>query len=683
VLPGYNLLKIFKPNYTIIQKLGYTTILSLAVVNFFMFFSYLLFYDLTVLTEDKSFFFNPVLLIASLQILNLILIVINELILSKKHKNKKITKTNIQKVKINSPNIRFNGIIKKINSRSLIIYMLFFLSLLFLCLSTYYSEVPNNDFAANYVNYRLNFTFFLRVPYTFYIFLTLVIISFVYIIFFTENKYLILFSISIFLYTLWILPYLQIKNFFGWDSKLLYDLYQSYLNFGLKAENNYSLTQNIYNLMVPHRYSTNIFTTILLVNATQINVSFVLWFIFPLIYVSIPFFFYSIFQKYSNSKVDNLKNHFIIILIILALFTPQFLKFAHSATTGVIATYLFLILTLEFYSFTNKGEFNKKQLVFIALLYLFLTLTHTEECIYFLIFVFIYSIYQILIKYYKLQINIISGIRDLKKSIYFYAFLLSVLSLVFYLSQEFFGWIAYYFHMIFEGENIFFSFVLNLYLNSKINVIPSLRGTFTISFIFIITILVLIIFFYITFYLIIFKLNRIFLKSNEIVKNIIKRIHRFTVKIISKKIVHYILFIFIYFVLILINWLYFPFLKEKGVLLIVELIISSLIFIFNIYLFIFGIKYYKFDNNKQNYFLLASFASSLISIIFFIVGDFFMGIYVLCFRVFSIFTFFNLIIIEDNYFKILMKKRQIYKIFFFAIFLFLGVIYSLRTLAYG
>ena len=57
VLPGYNLLKIFKPNYTIIQKLGYTTILSLAVVNFFMFFSYLLFYDLTVLTEDKSFFF--------------------------------------------------------------------------------------------------------------------------------------------------------------------------------------------------------------------------------------------------------------------------------------------------------------------------------------------------------------------------------------------------------------------------------------------------------------------------------------------------------------------------------------------------------------------------------------------------------------------------------------------------
>ena len=103
-----------------------------------------------------------------------------------------------------------------------------------------------------------------------------------YIIFFTENKYLILLSISVFLYTLWILPYLQIKNFFGWDSKLLYDLYQSYLNFGLKAENNYSLTQNIYNVMVPHRYSTNIFTTILLVNATQINVSFVLWFIFPL-----------------------------------------------------------------------------------------------------------------------------------------------------------------------------------------------------------------------------------------------------------------------------------------------------------------------------------------------------------------------------------------------------------------
>jgi hypothetical protein len=467
------------------------------------------------------------------------------------------------------------------------------------------------------------------------------------------------------------------------DSKLLYDLYQSYLNFGLKAENNYSLTQNIYNVMVPHRYSTNIFTTILLVNATQINVRFVLLFIFPLIYVYIHFFFYSIFQKYSNIKVDNLKNHYVTILIILALFTPQFLKFAHSATTGVIATYLFFILILEFYSFTNEEEFNKKQVFFIALLYFFLSLTHTEECIYFLIFVFIYSIYQILIRYNKLQINTISGIRDIKKSIYFYAFLLSVLFLIFYLSQEFFGWISDYFHMIFEGENIVFSFVLNLYLNSKINIIPSLRGTFTISFIFIITIIALIIFFYITFYLILFKLNRIFSKSNEIVKNFIKKIHRFTVKIISKKIVHYILFIFIYFVLLLINWLYFPFLKEKGVLLIVELIISSLIFIFNIYLFIFGIKYYKIENNKQNYFLIASFASSLISIIFFIFGDFFMGIYVLCFRVFSIFTFFNLIIIEDNYFKSLMKKRQIYKIFFLTLFLFLGVIYSLRTLAYG
>ncbi|KKK88274.1 hypothetical protein LCGC14_2744830, partial [marine sediment metagenome] len=58
---------------TIIQKLGYLTILSLAIVNIFMFFSYLFLYDLTVLTEDTGLIFDPVLLIALLQILNLTL----------------------------------------------------------------------------------------------------------------------------------------------------------------------------------------------------------------------------------------------------------------------------------------------------------------------------------------------------------------------------------------------------------------------------------------------------------------------------------------------------------------------------------------------------------------------------------------------------------------------------------
>jgi len=683
VLPGYNLLKIFKPNYTIIQKLGYLTILSLAVENIFMFFSYIFLYDLSILTEDIGFIFDPILLIASFQILNLTLIVINELILLKKRKNRNIINTNTHKVQINFPNINFNGVIKKINWRSIISYIIFIFSLIFLCLSTYYSTFSDNDYFTNYQDYRSTFTFFLRVPYTFYIFLTILIISLAYIILFTKNKYLILFSISIFLYTLWILPYLQIKNFFSWDSYFLYNLYQSYLNFGIKPENDYSFTLNFFNIMLPHRYSTSIFTTILLVNATQIEVSFVLWFIYPLYYVSIPFLFYSTFKRFSNEKEDNSKNHFIFILIILAISTPQFIKFAHSPTTGVLGTYIFFILVLEFYFFTNKREFNKKQFFFIALLYFFLSLTHTEECIYFLMFVFFYSIYQILIKYNKLQINTISGIRDIKKCIYLYAFLLSVLSLIFYLSQEFFGWISDYFYMLFEGKNIVFNFVLNLYLNSKINIIPSLRGTFTISLIFIIAIVVLIILFYIIFYLIILNLNKIFFKFNEISKKIIKKIHRFTVKIISIKIFQYLILIFIYFVLIMINWLYFPFLKEKGILLIVELIISSLFFIFNTYLFIFGIKYYKIENNKQNYFLLASFASSLIFIIFFIVGDFSMGIYVLCYRFFSIFIFFNLIIIEDNYFKILMKKRQIFKITFLILFLFLGVFYSLRTLAYG
>jgi len=73
IIPGYNLLDIIKPQYKVIQKLGYMTILSLAIVNIFMFFSYLFLYDLTVLTEDTGLIFDPVLLIALLQILNLTL----------------------------------------------------------------------------------------------------------------------------------------------------------------------------------------------------------------------------------------------------------------------------------------------------------------------------------------------------------------------------------------------------------------------------------------------------------------------------------------------------------------------------------------------------------------------------------------------------------------------------------
>ena len=467
VIPGYNLLKIFKPHSTIIQKLGYTTILSLAVENIFMFFSYFFLYDFTVLTGDAGFIFNPVMLIVSLQILNLILITINILILIKKRQNKNIIDINTPKVQNYFHNVNFYGIFRKCNLRFLISYLVFFLSLIFLFLSTYYSNVSDNSYNQVYIDYRANFTFFSRVPSTFYIFLTILILSLVYIIFFTKNKYIILLFISIFLYMLWILPYFQIQNFFTHDSHFLIDNYQSYLSFGIKPGDSYSFTQYLYDTITPYRYSTSIFTTILLVNATQISSTFVLWFIYPLSFISIPFFFYSIFYKYLNKKENRLKNTNTFILIILATVSPQFIKYGHSATTGLIGTYIFFILVLEFYSFTNEREFNKKQLIFITFLFFFLSITHTEESFYFLILIFIYSIFQISIKYKKINRNDIPDFKTLRKLTFVWAFILILLSLIFYFTQEFFGWISSYMHMAFFRVSLVGDFISNIYTNSK------------------------------------------------------------------------------------------------------------------------------------------------------------------------------------------------------------------------
>ena len=80
---------------------------------------------------------------------------------------------------------------------------------------------------------------------------------------------------------------------------------------------------------------------------TSMDLDFVLWFIYPLIFFSVPFFIYSTFEKYSKNPIH--KNLNLIILTILAFFIAQFAKAAHSATTQAIGTFIFLILVIEFY----------------------------------------------------------------------------------------------------------------------------------------------------------------------------------------------------------------------------------------------------------------------------------------------------------------------------------------------
>lgn len=687
VIPGYNLIEILKPQSTIIQKIGYIIVLSLAIVNVFMFFTYLFLYDFSVLTEDGGYIFNLISLIVSLQILNLVLIVINEVIFSKKRKLIYNVGINSQKVKNFFPNLNFNGVLKKFNFKSLICYILFFLSLIFLCLSTYYSKVPNNSYATNYYDYRSNFLFFLRVPYFFYIFLTIVILSLVYIIFFTKNKYLILFSISIFLFTIWILPYLQIKNFFNWDSNFYYNLYQFYLDFGIKPKTEYSFNLQYFNLLVPHRYSTSMFNIIVLVEATQIDVKFVLWFIFPLIYIFIPFFFYSVFQSYSDKKDYNSKTPIFLILTILAVLTPQFIKFPHTLSTGVLGTYIFMILVFEFYSFANKEELNKKQGFLIVFLFFFLSITHTEECIYFLIIIFIYSIFRIYIKYNALNINDISEFKKLRKFTLIWACFILLLSIIFYFSQEFYGWIPAYICMIVPKNSSINHFILNIYSNSKFMVTPLLKNSLTVSYIVIFLIASGILLFYSFFYLFLSKIKNLIPKINIFIKKISQFFHRIFVKVFSKRFILFLFPIIIFGCFFIVDWFFYKFLKEQGALLFIELFLNLFIFVLNIYLFIVGIKYYRFKDTKQNYYLIAIFSCSLIFTIFFVIGKILLGLYVFAFRFFSIFVFLNLLIIESDlistYFKKFTKKKLIFNILFITLLLFIGVFYSLRTLAYG
>ena len=680
ILPGYNLLKIFKPQFNHIQKLGYLTILSLGIENVLMFFTYIFLYDLVTTPDQPNFFFNTTLLIISIQIFNIITLIINQLSLLRK--KKKSNNYNKAKTQLNKENSYLDlKIIKnKLNWRILLTFIIFLISLILLCLSAYYSNVQENEFLVNYFVYRSNFTFFLRVPLIFYIFLFISIVSFAYIILFAKNNYFKICSISLFLYILWILPYLQINNYFGWDSHWLYDLYNSYINSGIMTHSSFNLVIFDFESL---RYSTSLFTTILLVNTTNCSLNFTLWYIYPLIYVSIPFFFYSTFKKYSNKKDEISNNSNLFILTIIAVISPQFIKFAHTAITGVIGTYIFLILAVEFYFLVNQKYFNKKDMFIIAFLFLFLSLTHPEECIYFLILVFLYGIYQIFSYQKNRRYKEFLKEKDIKNKLFMYILLLTSLLLIFYLTQEFFGSIRLYIDMISQGKNLFLDFILNLYINSKFSFIPSLRGTFTISAFFIIAIFIGVILLYFTIYLLAFKNDRLISKITEIGFIFIKRVHELINKMISKKSFQLIIFFLIYSGLFLINWFYFPFLKEKGILVIIELIFSSSIFIFNIYLFIFGIKYYKRNNNVQNYYLLAMFASSSVFIIFFIVGNYILWIYELVSRFFAIFIFFNLIIICSNQPNVYMNNRKALKMIYLILLLSLGVIYSLRVLSYG
>ncbi|KKM16376.1 hypothetical protein LCGC14_1686470 [marine sediment metagenome] len=104
--------------------------------------------------------------------------------------------------------------------------------------------------------------------------------------------------------------------------------------------------------------------------------------------------------------------------------------------------------------------------------------------------------------------------------------------------------------------------------------------------------------------------------------------------------------------------------------------------VLQLFFFIKGILFYQIENDKQNFYLLTIIAASSILVVL-LISNIWLAIYVLHTRFFVIFVFCNSIIIQETYFKEYAKGKKIQLIFLTITVLFLGVFYSLRTLAYG
>ena len=216
IIPGANLTDIFKPKAKFTEKLGYMTILSLALINILMFLVYFLTYDEKVdLTGSKVYFFNTYSLNLHIQLMNFALILLN-------------MSLNLENNISNTYEFKFKKFLslRKIKSllknKMFLIHVVFLISIIGSCISAFYSERPTeNIYYYHYYYYKDQFTFFYRVPLIFYLFLVTSIISLSYILIYSKDHFLSLVLISFFFYCLWILPYLQIQNYFSNDPHIL------------------------------------------------------------------------------------------------------------------------------------------------------------------------------------------------------------------------------------------------------------------------------------------------------------------------------------------------------------------------------------------------------------------------------------------------------------------------------
>ncbi len=670
-LPGLNLIKTIKPKTSFFLKIGYSTILSLTIENIIMFLAYLIFYDQTTTLENPSFFFKEKLLIFSILIFTCFLIIFQLL------KNKNLKK-DLAKVDEIDKNVSINTNKNAYNYKIIIIFSFYLFSLLILILSCInsYNEIV-------YYNYREPFTFFVRVPIEFYFFLLSCLVSLSYLIVYSKKPILILVSLSLFLYVLWLLPYFQIGFFFNDDSRILFKFINDYFKHGIRASPEGSFL--IYNVneqrFTIFGYSTSFFTGILLVLSTGLPTHLVLWYIYPLIFIPFPFFFYSIFENFQ--KHDNSNKLILILLTFFTLMSPQIVKNAHSATAGVIATYTYFILIIEFYLWLKVDDlkFKNHHFFLTIFLYIFLCLTHTEEPIYFIIIFVIFALISISIKLNSLEHPNYSFF-PLKSYLFKINFIFFILILIFYLIKEFFQYLKYLYVIpgFQDDQNLIYVF----YENTKINFKNIYNGGFSIS---IFIILVIIIGYFLFFSLLYVYFTRCIEFNKSLQKFLLnlyfEHIKLNFSKIFSQKYVFLPFFILFSVVLILFNYFFFPYFQIQGIYLIIDLYGSTFIIIFNSFLFLKGIMYNEEEMEKKIFFLIAIFSSSSLIIMLLYTGNIGFSFHILNSKFPTYFIFFNLILIQNGYFKNFKKKKKIHLFLLILLFLFLGVFYSLRKLKYG
>ena len=673
-IPGYNLINILFPEFSIKVRLGLCSVFSLGLEVLIM----LIYYIVGVsLPNSNPFFFDINILVILFSILSVLLILIYFFKYSDYGKISMNTNGSTKRIYLKFKNNKFY----------VILTLIFFIDLILLCFNVYLNRVSLTR-SQIISQYSENFTFFYYCDFYFYIFYSIAIILLIFFAVKFQNKILFISLVCLFLYSQLIIPYLQIGDFFVYDAIFLEDLILSYNNYGLTPMEKYGgLIINLGDSFWGLRYITSTFFGILLINFTGTDIFFSLSFLYSISICLTPFLIYGLLEYLSNNS--NKKDNSIKILTLFAIFNPIFLKFGHTATTVVIGFNIFIILIFLLYIIFKTQILSIKNILVIIFLYSFLSFTHIEETLYFLLILFVVEVFFIIfIEKESKHSNFLSRSINGKSFIKKYCFLNGILVLLFYVSQEFLGHFDTY--ISYFNNFPLFNFIFTLYSDSKILSFPFIferhvsLSLFIIIICFLIPILMYILFFLINFYK--SKLANI----KFIFVNFFNKLQKFLTKRKISSGFQLILIISLILTPIFLNFLIGVYggeankiLELDDILIILEVIILYNYFIIQIFIFIKNLLFYK-QNKLYEFFVLlilicltgsiGIFALSSISIGF-IVYELQKFIYLL--------IFFNVFLIKENYFVDLRKKK--FKYFFMLIFIMIigGLNISFRKLKFG